>query len=148
MTSEAVGEGYPFAIDRPAAHFLLQIDPGPMWAALLTDLAEGVPRPMIAARFHGGLAHTIVAMADRLRHRTDGARVEKVALSGGVFQNKVLLEHVVHGLSALGVDVLTQRLVPANDGGLSLGQAAVAAARHLPQNGIGADVLGHTRTDR
>ncbi len=151
---EALAEGgptdnaYGFAIHSPQPQSLPQIDAAPMWPALLNDLAAGLPRPILSARFHAGLAQAIVQMADGLRRGPKETRFAKVALSGGVFQNKVLLEHVVTGLAGLGFDVLTQRTVPANDGGLSLGQAAVAAARHLPQDGIGADVLGYTRTDR
>jgi hydrogenase maturation protein HypF len=58
-----------------------------------------------------------------------GSRVDTVALSGGCFQNAVLFELVVAGLEAQDLRVLTHRIVPANDGGLALGQAAVAAAR-------------------
>ena len=80
----------------------------------------------MAARFHKGLARAIVAMVLTL---TGEAGPRRVALSGGVFQNKVLLEQVVRRLDEQGYEVLTQSRVPANDGGLVLGQAAVAAAR-------------------
>ncbi len=144
----ATGKAYGFAIDAPAPQSLPQVDAAPMWPALLNDLGAGIPQPILSARFHAGLGQAVIDMADSLRRGPNGARFAKVALSGGVFQNKVLLEHVSAGLMARGFDVLMHSVVPANDGGLSLGQATVAAARHLPQNGIGADVLGHTRTDR
>jgi hydrogenase maturation protein HypF len=57
--------------------------------------------------------------------------VRQVALSGGVFQNKVLLEQVVQRLEQANFQVLTHRRTPPNDGGLSLGQAVVDAARHV-----------------
>ncbi len=104
---------------------LLHLDPAPLWPALLDDIATGTPVSLIAARFHAGLAIAISQMVSALRV------TGRVALSGGVFQNKLLLEQVMRLLSAQGLDVLTHRLVPANDGGLALGQAAVTAARML-----------------
>jgi hydrogenase maturation protein HypF len=59
------------------------------------------------------------------------APMADVALSGGVFQNRILFERVLAGLQAKGFKVLTHSQVPTNDGGLSLGQAAIAAARLL-----------------
>jgi hydrogenase maturation protein HypF len=111
---------YPFAVAGMGGS--LVIDPAPMWRALLADQA---PVAVRAARFHNGLAVAIGAMVGRLQ-RTTG--VDTVALSGGVFHNKRLLEQVTEQLSPLGLRVLTHRLVPAGDGGLALGQAAIAAA--------------------
>ena len=122
---------YPFAIAEAPSAGLLHLDPAPMWPALLDDLAAGTPVPLIAARFHAGLAIGIARMVAALR--VSG----RVALSGGVFQNKLLLEQVMRRLTAQGLDVLTHRLVPANDGGLALGQAAVAAARLLAGDATG-----------
>ena len=111
---------YPFAME-PAGS-LSVIDPAPMWRALLGD-----PAPMAAkaARFHNGLALAIVQMIGRLQRITG---VDTVALSGGVFHNKRLLEQVIDQLGPLRLRVLTHRVVPAGDGGLALGQAAIAAA--------------------
>ena len=103
-----------------------------MWQALLGDLILTTPTPIIAARFHKGLAIVIARMIDKLsRHESPDEPIKTVALSGGVFQNRVLLEQVVRRLEADGFRVLTHSIVPANDGGLSLGQAVVAAARTL-----------------
>ena len=67
-----------------------------------------------------------------------GRTVSTVVLSGGCFQNKVLLEQLIMRLEASGLNIISQARVPANDGGLALGQAAVAAARHnYSQNGSG-----------
>ncbi len=95
-------------------------------ASALADLRGGVDKRRIAARFHRGLAETVVAACDRVRE-TGGPQT--VALSGGVFLNKVLLEHVIAGLEEKQFHVLSHRRVPPNDGCISLGQAAVAAAR-------------------
>jgi hydrogenase maturation protein HypF len=94
--------------------------------AVVDDLEAGVARPLVAARFHNGLAAATVAACQAVRETTG---LEAVALSGGVFQNLLLLERVVAGLEAHGFRVLVHSRVPPNDGGISLGQAAVAGAR-------------------
>ena len=98
-----------------------------------TNRAGETPVAVIAARFHKGLTMIIAAMVDRLATQcaTDSPLFTAVALSGGYFQNKVLLEEVSKRLSIMGYDVLNQSRVPANDGGLALGQAVIAAAQHL-----------------
>jgi hydrogenase maturation protein HypF len=101
-----------------------QLDPLPMWRALFADLRESVAPVAIAARFHNGLARALAAMAKKWDLRT-------AALSGGCFQNKVLLARTQALLEAEGFMVLVHRGVPAHDGGLALGQAAIGAARAL-----------------
>jgi hydrogenase maturation protein HypF len=95
-------------------------------AAAAEDLAAGTERPVVASRFHNGLAAAVVAACGRLR---DERGLNVVALSGGVFQNLLLTERVVTGLEHARFRVLQHSRVPCNDGGISLGQAAVAAAR-------------------
>lgn len=94
--------------------------------AAAEDLRAGVDVGRIAARFHHGLADTtvraVVAAAGEYGART-------AALAGGVFVNDVLLERIRGGLEAAGMEVLVPTRVPCNDGGISLGQVAVAAAR-------------------
>ena len=128
---------YPF--DIVATDGLLQLNPTPLWRALLDDL-DTVPSALIAARFHAGLANALVNMVEALppphplsREAGEGREgvYRQVALSGGVFQNRLLLEQVSQRLEARGLRVLTHRSVPANDGGLALGQAAIAAARMI-----------------
>lgn len=123
---------YPFAIPRLKDSQLPYIEPLAMWTALLGDLVLKTPVPTIAARFHKGLAQVICRMVDKVAHAHDPQRpLRTVALSGGVFQNRVLHERVAAQLRAAGCTVLAHRQVPCNDGGLALGQAVVAAARHL-----------------
>jgi hydrogenase maturation protein HypF len=105
------------------------IDPAPLWTALFDDLSLGVAPSVIAARFHHGLCHVLVEVAARVAERAGLARV---ALSGGVLQNRLLLEGIADGLRGRGLKPLAQHQVPSNDGGLSLGQAVVAAAQVMP----------------
>jgi hydrogenase maturation protein HypF len=95
-------------------------------AGALADHRAGVPSAAVAARFHHGLAAGITAMCERIG-AASGLRT--VALSGGVFANVVLLRETTRRLTAAGYEVLRHRRVPCNDGGISLGQAVVAAAR-------------------
>jgi hydrogenase maturation protein HypF len=125
---------YSFNITRQAAGGLLYLDPSPMWEGLLEDLANSTPVARMASRFHYGLAKAIRDMVARIRGTmAAGAPPSTVALSGGCFQNKLLLEEVVRLLEADGLRCLTHAKVPTNDGGLALGQAAIAAARHIGQ---------------
>jgi hydrogenase maturation factor HypF (carbamoyltransferase family) len=94
------------------------------------EMLAGVDPAVIAARFHNGVADVIVRARALLRDRTG---IGTVALSGGVFQNLLLLGRTVDRLRANDFRVLTHARVPTNDGGISLGQAAVAAARDRPQ---------------
>jgi hydrogenase maturation protein HypF len=89
------------------------------------DLARGVAPPVIAARFHHGVARLIEEACVVVRDRRG---LDTVALSGGVFQNLLLATETVARLEARGFRVLTHAQVPCNDGGISLGQAVVAAA--------------------
>ena len=93
---------------------------------VVDDLLAAVPAARIAARFHATLAALVGDVCDALRARSG---IPRVALTGGVFQNAWLLRATVRGLRARGFRVLVHRRVPPNDGGLALGQAAVAARR-------------------
>ena len=122
----AAAAPYPFAIDDACTS--PSSTRRPMWEALLADLAAAAPAPVIAARFHKGLAASVAAMAESLTHDEAGRRFDTVALSGGCFQNRLLFEETQRRLEAVGCKVLSHSRVPANDGGLALGQAAIAAA--------------------
>jgi hydrogenase maturation protein HypF len=102
------------------------IDPAPMLRLMVSDVLAGVEVSSIAAGFHNAVAQvTADVVTSILKDRV----VDALALTGGCFQNALLLQLCIDRLGPLGVDVLTHRIVPPNDGGLSLGQAYVAAAR-------------------
>ena len=133
---KALDEGdelaYPFAIPRLLGSGLPYIEPLPMWSALFGDLVLGTSVGVIAARFHRGLARAVAQMVGKLARGSGGAPAfDTVALSGGCFQNRVLLEQCTRRLRSAGLTVLAHAQVPTNDGGLALGQAAVAAAQLL-----------------
>jgi hydrogenase maturation protein HypF len=117
------GRLYPFDIIEgdPAV-----LDVAPLVRAVVEDIHKGVPAAQVAAMFHGSIAEVLAAGCLRVR---SASGLNEVALSGGVFQNRLLLERLVERLDALGFRVYINRRVPPNDGGLSYGQAAVAAAR-------------------
>ncbi len=102
------------------------LDARPLIAAVAADVRSGLPVPRIAARFHHAVAGAVLAACRLARDETG---VERVALSGGTWQNMTLLAEAVARLRADGFTVLVHRRVPANDGGLALGQAAIAARR-------------------
>ena len=98
----------------------------PVIRRAVEDLLSGIPPRTVSAKFHLGVARLIGAVAADVRDRR---RLNRVALSGGVFQNVLLLGHARRLLKSEGFEVFTHDRVPPNDGGLSLGQAAVASAR-------------------
>jgi hydrogenase maturation protein HypF len=118
--------GYCFALRRGGTG-PLTADPAPVLAGVLADLRRGVPRALIAARFHRSLATLVrrLCAAARQQHGTAA-----VALSGGVFANDLLAAACAEGLRRDGFTVLRHRQVPPGDGGLALGQLAVAAGPH------------------
>ena len=97
-----------------------------LMAALAGDLAGGRLVSEAAAAFHNGLSAALVTVAGRA---ASAHGLKTVALSGGTFQNQLLVKRVERGLQEAGLEVLTHRRVPPNDGGISLGQAVVANAR-------------------
>ena len=102
------------------------IETKPMFEALVSDLTRGESASLISRRFHNALIEVFLRLANLLRDRTG---LERVCLSGGTFQNVSLQEGLATRLAAAGFEVFTQSEVPAGDGGLSLGQALVAAHR-------------------
>ena len=113
-----------YPVDRRWNGTTLVLDPGPLVATVIAERDAGTAPADIAAGFHEGLGRATAAAAAELAGRHG---LSTVALSGGVFQNARLTAVVVGALAATGLEVLTHRRVPCNDGGISLGQAAVAA---------------------
>ena len=113
--------GYPMDLrPSPSAGAGWEIDWRPMVSAIMDDLRRGCSAELVAARFHAGITEAILRVARE-------AGLQRVALTGGCFQNAFLLRSAQHRLAEAGFTVYSQRLVPPNDGGLSLGQAVVAA---------------------
>jgi hydrogenase maturation protein HypF len=103
-----------------------EIDPSPLIGGIVADLRRGVPTGLISARFHNTMAEMVLDVCLRIRK---DHRLSEVALSGGVWQNMVLLERTLRLLEGSGFTVYIHRQVPANDGGLALGQAVVGICR-------------------
>jgi hydrogenase maturation protein HypF len=118
--ADAQQTAYPFLLEKGV------LDPSPMWQALLEDLSKITESACISARFHKGLSLAVQQLAAKL---ANDKAIKTIVLSGGVFQNKTLFEDVKQGLEQQQFTVLTHQNVPANDGGIALGQAVIAATR-------------------
>jgi hydrogenase maturation protein HypF len=116
----AQGEAYEFALNGEQCG---EVDLRPMIRQVVEDVKRGVPAARISARFHATLIAVVVHVCLRARIQYP---LNRVCLSGGCFQNFLLLSGCVGGLRAEGFDVYFQQQIPANDGGISLGQAAIA----------------------
>jgi len=121
-------ERYPVGIPRLSGSQLPYLEWLGMWRAILGDRFAGTAPSRISARFHLALADGMIRMSERL---AESHEVDTVALTGGVFQNRVLTEEVARGLRQRGYRVLLHSELPANDGGLAVGQAAISAASWL-----------------
>lgn len=115
---------YPITLDSTPSP--ATISTHKLWPALFADLHQGIEKKQIARRFHNGFVNALLTTAHKLLQQH---AMDTVVLSGGVFQNQIVLEGVINGLQQSGYQVLHHEAVPTNDGGLSLGQAAIAAAR-------------------
>ena len=125
--AEAGATGYAFSVAAPAPDdAAMKIDWRGLVTAVARDAAAGVAAGLIAARFHAAVAALVVTACAALS-AANGVRT--VGLTGGVFQNALLLELAAEALRRRGFDVLLHHAVPANDGGLALGQAALARSR-------------------
>jgi hydrogenase maturation protein HypF len=113
----------PYAFRIDGDRFPATIDPGAVLSAIVGDLRAGIAKGVIGARFHRAVADLIVDLAV-----LEDPGGQPIALSGGVFQNALLLRMVLERLRAKGFRVITHRHVPPNDGGLALGQLLVGTA--------------------
>jgi hydrogenase maturation protein HypF len=116
-------QAYPLAVVKKPNTY--QISSNPLWPALFQDLAAGMDQTTIAAKFHRGFANKIVELAQQLCKEQ---QINTVALSGGVWQNRYMLEYCIPALEKVGLNVLHHEQIPSNDGGLALGQAVIAMA--------------------
>jgi len=124
IADQEVKEGYPFHIRQ--AETLMVIDSAEMIRGIVRDLKDGIHSSKISGKFHRTVARLIIETCEAIRSRE---KLNRVVLSGGVFQNIFLLSLVAKGLRDSGFDVYTHHLIPPNDGGISLGQAVVAHMR-------------------
>ena len=123
--SESSPSPYPYGLSQHDDMWIF--DPAPMVRAIVEDLQNNIATGIISARFHQTLATMSVETCCQLRTAT---KINKVALSGGVFQNRFLTEATIQLLTDEGFHPLTHSLVPPNDGGLALGQAIIAGRQH------------------
>lgn len=119
--SAHVLDSYPVRIDQARAP--ARWDWQPVLEGILDDLGKGLPAPVISAKFHRGLVEGVVQLAQRVG-------IADVVLSGGCFQNKRLVEHLIVRLRETGFTPYWHRRVPPNDGGVALGQVVAARLRN------------------
>ena len=112
---------YPFTISDRQGIFTIEV--AAMFEAISGDLRNGADTATIARTFHSTIARIVCDTCVKIRNTTG---IRNVALSGGVFQNRMLLRDVIPLLEQEGFSVLTHHRVPCNDGGISLGQAVIA----------------------
>ena len=127
MVLEAIADwktrqSYDFELKKENGTITVEIDG--MLKSIITDGASGVDKSVISAKFHNTIAEFFLALAVEARTKTG---IKTAAISGGVFCNRFLSERLIELLQKSGFSVLFNRLVPANDGGISLGQAMIAA---------------------
>ena len=125
VAAEGNGGVYEYEWTREESHV---ISPRPIIRGVVQDLLEGVRLPRISARFHRTLIHLFSQLCVTIRAETG---LNRVAMSGGVFQNEILLNGLIRNLEDNKFQVYSHQLVPTNDGGISLGQAVIAAAHAM-----------------
>jgi hydrogenase maturation protein HypF len=125
LATETAADGsYPFEV--VAGKEALEIDPRPLVRAVVEDVQRGSSSRTIARRFHSTVVEMVAQVCARIRAKF---RLDRVVLSGGVFLNVLLTSEVCSRLSQDGFQVYRHRRVPPNDGGICLGQLAIAASR-------------------
>jgi hydrogenase maturation protein HypF len=112
---------YPFSIAEENAISIIRVHE--LFTAMIKDIHDKISKEVIAARFHNTVTRMVLEVCQAVSKKTG---LNKVALSGGVFQNRLLLRKSVAALESAGFEVYTHHQVPCNDGGISLGQVAIA----------------------
>jgi hydrogenase maturation protein HypF len=112
---------YPFAI---SGNDVLLIETQPLFRAIAQDLTNDIPPATMSRRFHDGIASILTEVTTQIARRTG---LNRVCLSGGVFNNAILSQRLSSSLTGVGMSVFAQTQIPAGDGGLSLGQLIIAA---------------------
>jgi hydrogenase maturation protein HypF len=130
VVNGSINNPYKFTIekilDATGANSLIDLNAGSIWPQLLNDLQQGESKSIIASRFHAGLIEGIMKTIDLVQERFN---VASIVLSGGCLQNAILLQGLEQAIKKRQLKCISHALVPANDGGIALGQAAIAAAR-------------------
>ncbi|HDP37387.1 MAG TPA: carbamoyltransferase HypF, partial [Candidatus Atribacteria bacterium] len=121
--ASGIKESYKFRIYKEGEEFI--IDPQEIFIDIIKDLKEGIDKKVMAAKFHNTVAEFTLNLCGKIR---ENSGINKVDLSGGVFQNRFLTEKIISLLEKDDFQVYIQRKVPPNDGGISLGQAVVAGS--------------------
>lgn len=116
--TEGDGAAYPFSLENG------QINPTPLWQAMVQEWRAGVDAAALATRFHNSIAQMVVVVCQEIRASTG---LKEVVLGGGVWQNLTLLQKTIPLLHQAGFTAYWPQAIPTNDGGLALGQAAIAA---------------------
>ncbi len=131
IADKSLTEKYNFDYKLHKISKIPTIDSKLMWKELFFDISNGCKDSIISAKFHNGLAESIISITKRIYPNYHGGNrgIRKVALTGGVFQNKFLTKLVSEKLICEGYQVIKHSKVPSNDGGISFGQALLAAAQ-------------------
>jgi hydrogenase maturation protein HypF len=131
MAAEEGWDGaYEYGLQKEPEGYI--VDPTPIIAGILADLEAGVTTSRIAASFHNTVRHFLAEVARKMSAETN---LNRVVLSGGVFQNAYLLERLRKDLINMGLLPILHQRVPPNDGGIALGQVAIANARLVQRLG-------------
>ena len=120
---EKVNSWYAFEWKKDGVFRIL---PGPIVRGIVYDRQQGVPHAEISGKFHNTVIRMYSELCELLRKEND---LNRIVLSGGTFQNAILLRGFIRSLEERDFQVYTHRLIPPNDGGLCLGQAMVAASK-------------------
>jgi len=123
-------KAYPFSIAEHQGAKVVKL--GELFSTVVQDVKNQAPIPIISLKFHNTMAQLILRVCKMIAEET---RITQVALSGGVFQNRLLLRLTMAALQREGFSVLTHCLVPCNDGGISLGQAVIAHFASISSGG-------------